>query len=143
VLYFYPKDDTPGCTTQACEFRDNIFAFNKLGAVILGISVDDDGVLAAHLRHDALDVVLTGPVLGCRRVDGEPDRSRAGERDDRHVRVLHEARADVLTTPAHLFDELQRLRDAGCDDVLLFPCSADADQPRRLAAALDAPARDG
>jgi peroxiredoxin Q/BCP len=45
VLYFYPKDDTPGCTTQACEFRDNIFAFNKLGAVILGISVDD---VASH-----------------------------------------------------------------------------------------------
>jgi thioredoxin-dependent peroxiredoxin len=41
VLYFYPKDDTPGCTTQACEFRDNIFAFRKLGAVIVGISVDD------------------------------------------------------------------------------------------------------
>ena len=47
VLYFYPKDDTPGCTTQACEFRDNIFAFNKLGAVILGISVDD---VASHKR---------------------------------------------------------------------------------------------
>jgi peroxiredoxin Q/BCP len=45
VLYFYPKDNTPGCTTQACEFRDNIFAFNKLGAVILGISVDD---VASH-----------------------------------------------------------------------------------------------
>jgi thioredoxin-dependent peroxiredoxin len=45
VLYFYPKDDTPGCTTQACEFRDNIFAFNKLGAVIVGISVDD---VASH-----------------------------------------------------------------------------------------------
>jgi peroxiredoxin Q/BCP len=45
VLYFYPKDDTPGCTTQACGFRDNIFAFNKLGAVILGISVDD---VASH-----------------------------------------------------------------------------------------------
>ena len=41
VLYFYPKDDTPGCTTQACGFRDNIFAFDKEGAVILGISVDD------------------------------------------------------------------------------------------------------
>jgi thioredoxin-dependent peroxiredoxin len=41
VLYFYPKDDTPGCTTQACEFRDNIFAFRDAGAVILGISVDD------------------------------------------------------------------------------------------------------
>jgi peroxiredoxin Q/BCP len=41
VLYFYPKDMTPGCTTQACEFRDNIFAFRDAGAVILGISVDD------------------------------------------------------------------------------------------------------
>jgi peroxiredoxin Q/BCP len=41
ALYFYPKDDTPGCTKQACAFRDNIFAFNKAGAVILGISVDD------------------------------------------------------------------------------------------------------
>jgi peroxiredoxin Q/BCP len=41
AIYFYPKDDTPGCTTQACSFRDNIFAFNKEGAVILGISVDD------------------------------------------------------------------------------------------------------
>jgi thioredoxin-dependent peroxiredoxin len=41
ALYFYPKDDTPGCTTQACSFRDNIFAFRKEGAVILGVSVDD------------------------------------------------------------------------------------------------------
>lgn len=41
VLYFYPKDETPGCTTEACEFRDNIFAFRKLGAQILGVSLDD------------------------------------------------------------------------------------------------------
>ena len=41
VLYFYPKDNTPGCTTQACEFRDNIFAFRDAGAQILGVSVDD------------------------------------------------------------------------------------------------------
>jgi thioredoxin-dependent peroxiredoxin len=45
VLYFYPKDDTPGCTTQACEFRDNLFAFNKLDAVVVGVSVDD---VASH-----------------------------------------------------------------------------------------------
>ncbi|HEY7740668.1 MAG TPA: peroxiredoxin [Steroidobacteraceae bacterium] len=45
VLYFYPKDDTPGCTTQACEFRDNIFAYREAGAVILGVSVDD---VASH-----------------------------------------------------------------------------------------------
>ena len=41
VLYFYPKDNTRGCTTQACELRDNIFAFRKADAVILGVSVDD------------------------------------------------------------------------------------------------------
>ena len=41
VLYFYPKDDTPGCTTEACEFRDNIFAYKKLNAQILGVSLDD------------------------------------------------------------------------------------------------------
>jgi len=45
ALYFYPKDDTPGCTTQACSFRDNVFAFKKENAVILGISVDD---VASH-----------------------------------------------------------------------------------------------
>lgn len=41
VLYFYPKDDTPGCTTQACEFRDEIYAFRKARINILGISLDD------------------------------------------------------------------------------------------------------
>lgn len=41
VLYFYPKDETPGCTTQACEFRDNIFAYRELNAQILGVSLDD------------------------------------------------------------------------------------------------------
>ena len=41
VLYFYPKDQTPGCTTEACEFRDDVFAFRKAGAVVLGVSVDD------------------------------------------------------------------------------------------------------
>lgn len=41
VLYFYPKDQTPGCTTEACEFRDNIFAYKKMNAQVLGVSLDD------------------------------------------------------------------------------------------------------
>ncbi len=41
VLYFYPKDDTPGCTTEACSFRDSIFAFRDLGCYVLGVSLDD------------------------------------------------------------------------------------------------------
>lgn len=40
LLYFYPKDDTPGCTTEACNFRDNYSAFQSAGVTILGISPD-------------------------------------------------------------------------------------------------------
>lgn len=40
VLYFYPKDDTPGCTTEACEFRDNLAAVQGQGAALFGISPD-------------------------------------------------------------------------------------------------------
>ncbi len=40
VLYFYPKDDTPGCTKEACSFRDNFAALRKKGAVVIGISAD-------------------------------------------------------------------------------------------------------
>jgi peroxiredoxin Q/BCP len=42
VLYFYPKDDTPGCTTQACGLRDAYGEFQKEGAVVLGVSPDDE-----------------------------------------------------------------------------------------------------
>lgn len=41
ILYFYPKDNTPGCTTEACDFRDNITTINDLNAVVLGISKDN------------------------------------------------------------------------------------------------------
>ena len=40
VLYFYPKDDTPGCTKEACSFRDHFGALQRKGAVVLGVSVD-------------------------------------------------------------------------------------------------------
>jgi thioredoxin-dependent peroxiredoxin len=42
VLYFYPKDDTPGCTTQACGIRDAYGEFEREGAVVLGVSADDE-----------------------------------------------------------------------------------------------------
>jgi peroxiredoxin Q/BCP len=45
VLYFYPKDDTPGCTKEACAFRDDQAALKKKGAVVLGVSGDS---LASH-----------------------------------------------------------------------------------------------
>ena len=45
ILYFYPKDDTPGCTVEACEFRDSYDVFRERGAEIIGVSPDD---VASH-----------------------------------------------------------------------------------------------
>lgn len=42
VLYFYPKDDTPGCTAEACDFRDNYQGLKNKGIEVLGVSVDDE-----------------------------------------------------------------------------------------------------
>ena len=50
VLYFYPKDDTPGCTTEACEFTDSIKEFDSLAATVLGCSPDSP---ASHTRFIA------------------------------------------------------------------------------------------
>jgi thioredoxin-dependent peroxiredoxin len=47
VLYFYPKDDTPGCTKQACGFRDAYDEYRERGAVVLGVSPDD---AASHVK---------------------------------------------------------------------------------------------
>lgn len=47
ILYFYPKDDTPGCTKQACGFSENLTQFNAIGANILGVSKDS---VAKHVK---------------------------------------------------------------------------------------------
>jgi len=67
VLYFYPKDDTPGCTREACAFRDAKAAMRKTGAVVLGISPDS---LAAHDKFTA-KYKLNFPLLS------DPDKAVA------------------------------------------------------------------
>jgi peroxiredoxin Q/BCP len=57
VLYFYPKADTPGCTTQACGLRDSIVAFNDVGAVVLGVSPDP--VKRVKKFHEGQDLNFT------------------------------------------------------------------------------------
>lgn len=57
ILYFYPKDNTPGCTKQACGYSENIPAFSEKGAVILGISKD---TVASHKKFsDKFDLAFT------------------------------------------------------------------------------------
>ena len=58
VLYFYPKDDTPGCTTEACEFTSALKAFEKLNAQIFGVSPDDSEAHQKFIGKYKLKVTL-------------------------------------------------------------------------------------
>ena len=58
VLYFYPKDDTPGCTTEACQFTKGIKAFEKLNATVYGVSPDSPDKHRAFIKKFKLKVQL-------------------------------------------------------------------------------------
>lgn len=58
VLYFYPKDNTPGCTAEACSFRDNLPRFKDVGAVVLGISSDSLGSHTKFIEKYSLNFTL-------------------------------------------------------------------------------------
>jgi peroxiredoxin Q/BCP len=88
VLYFYPKDNTPGCTTQACEFRDNIFAYRELGAVILGVSIDD---VASHKAFSE-EYNLPFPILA----DSGKETAAAYGTLTRYVGLVEMARRDTF-----------------------------------------------
>lgn len=60
VLYFYPKADTPGCTTQACSIRDSWKAYTKAGVTVIGVSADEPEKLAAFKKKYKLPFDLLG-----------------------------------------------------------------------------------
>ena len=62
VLYFYPKADTPGCTVEACEFRDSIAGFKKKGTAVIGISPDKPSAQAKFF-------LTATPEAGARRIE--------------------------------------------------------------------------
>lgn len=64
VLYFYPKDDTPGCTKEACNFRDDMHKLEKLGAKVVGVSVDDQQSHIAFSKKYSLPFPLLADVGG-------------------------------------------------------------------------------
>lgn len=64
VLYFYPKDDTPGCTKEACQFRDDLAKLTQLGAQVLGVSVDDSASHAKFAEKYHLPFPLLADVDG-------------------------------------------------------------------------------
>jgi peroxiredoxin Q/BCP len=82
VLYFYPKDDTPGCTTESCDFRDRHAKFRKLGVTILGVSRDS---LASHDKFKAkyefpFDLLSDGDEKLCRLFDVIREKNMYGKK---------------------------------------------------------------
>ena len=64
VLYFYPKDDTPGCTEEACKFRDDIYALSQMGAQVIGVSLDDSASHAQFAKKYSLPFPLLADPSG-------------------------------------------------------------------------------
>jgi peroxiredoxin Q/BCP len=96
VLYFYPRDDTPGCTTQACELRDNYAQLREHGAVILGVSPDDEASHAKFRTKYSLPFSLLA----------DPDHKVAeqygvwGEREYRGKKYMGITRSTFVIDPA-------------------------------------------
>ncbi len=67
VLYFYPKDETPGCTAEACDFRDNHGSFLKAGAEVLGVSADSVRSHEKFAEHHSLPFTLLSDEAGVAR----------------------------------------------------------------------------
>ena len=82
VLYFYPRDDTPGCTTEGCGFRDHSAAFRKAGIIILGASRD---TLASHEKFKAkyefpFDLLSDGDEQLCKLFDVIKEKNMYGKK---------------------------------------------------------------
>lgn len=113
VLYFYPKDNTPGCTTQACEFRDNIFAYREIGAVILGVSVDD---VASHKKFSEQHS-LPFPILA----DSDKAVTSAYGTLKEYVGIAKMARRDtfIIDPQGRIAKHYQDVKPAGHSEIVL------------------------
>ena len=102
VLYFYPKDETQGCTTEACEFRDEHSALQAMGVVVLGVSRDSQESHASFAEHHSLPF----PLL----VDEDGSVSEAygtwGERERDGVTSVGMTRTTFLIGPFGRFREV-------------------------------------
>jgi len=117
VLFFYPKDDTPGCTAEACSFRDEYQAFVDAGAEVIGVSSDDGASHAAFAgRHRLPFPLLSDPGEIARNAFGIPRTlgllpGRATFVIDADGTVLHAFNSQFAPTK-HVAEALTILRGA-------------------------------
>jgi thioredoxin-dependent peroxiredoxin len=111
VIYFYPKDDTPGCTKQACSFRDNYAVYQDKGIVILGVSKDDESSHQAFTEEFSLPFPLladtTGSIVTAYDVDGGGYAKRVTYAIDETGKIVHVDAS--VKTDTHATDILKAL----------------------------------
>jgi peroxiredoxin Q/BCP len=115
VLYFYPKDDTPGCTAQACSFRDSYEDFKAAGAEVIGISSDSGRSHNKFAEHHRLPFVLLSDIIGkVRKAYGAYDLlglipGRVTFVIDKEGRVIHKFDSQLNPTK-HIAEALAKLK---------------------------------
>lgn len=131
VLYFYPKDDTDGCTKQACQFRDALPDFSKLGAAVLGVSPDSADSHAKFVAKQKLTFTLladeppsekAAPPI-CDRFGVWQEKSMYGRKYMGVVRTTYligpdgkvARRWDKVSVPGHAAEVLEAVREVGGD----------------------------
>jgi len=111
VLYFYPKDDTPGCTKQACSFRDAQTEYTSKGIVVLGVSADDETAHQAFTSKYSLNFPLLADtnksIITAYDVDGGGYAKRVTYVIDGDGTITHVDTA--VNTPTHASDVLASL----------------------------------
>lgn len=111
VLYFYPKDDTPGCTKQACSFRDHHDTYQSKDIVILGVSKDDEGAHQAFTQKYNLNFPLLadtdGSIIRAYDVDGGGYAKRVTYVIDPQGSIIHVDAS--VNTSTHATDILATL----------------------------------
>lgn len=111
VLYFYPKDDTPGCTKQACSFRDASEEYKNKDVVVLGVSADDEASHQAFTQKYNLNFPLLADtdksLIKAYDVDGGGYAKRVTYVIDGNGKIIHVD--SNVNTPSHASDVLTAL----------------------------------
>ncbi|SDC04852.1 peroxiredoxin Q/BCP [Pelagirhabdus alkalitolerans] len=121
VLYFYPKDNTPGCTDEACSFRDNYQSFEDLNTVIIGVSPDSSESHKEFKEKHELPFTLVvdedhqlAEAFGVWKLKKKPDREYYGNQRSTFIidedGVIQKAYRDVKVE-GHVEEALQYIRD--------------------------------
>ncbi len=115
VVYFYPKDETPGCTAQACSFRDSYEDFKTAGAEVIGISSDGSGSHGSFAANHRLPfILLSDPIGKVRKAYGAYDMlglipGRVTFVIDKQGKVIHKFDSQLSPTK-HIQESLEAIR---------------------------------